>query len=796
MPSKFSPNFQNSQQEDIFYILTMFPYPSGIGLHAWHASIFSINDVIARYLRAQWKTVFNPFGFDAFGLPTENYALQTWQSPREVTDTNKANFLTQLEALNLSFDRDRILDTSTPEYYKRTQWLFQELYKAWLVYRDSKFVNRCPHDQTVLANDQVVSGCCERCKTEVTQKEMMQWFIKVTDYAERLIQDLDMIDWPEETKIMQTNRIWRSEWVEVDFQVWDKTVTVFTTRPDTLYGVTALVLAPENTVLDKLLDEDNKQQVIDYRNQVLTKTAIERQQDDTKKTGVFSWLYARHPLTGQDIAIWYADYVLMDYGSGAVMMVPAHDERDREFAKKFDIEVKQVITTDDQEIIELPFVEAWILINSDQFDGLNSKEAQTTIIDYLEEQWYGRRKINYKLRDWSVSRQRYRGSPIPIYYTFQDNEDGKYTADNPHPDTSKWIPHLIPQEELPVLLPLDVEDFNPQWKSPLEDHPTFKYYHKDWQIYLRECDTLDTFMDSSFYFLRFPDTHNTEALISQDLAKKVLPVNLYTWGKEHTVGHLIYSRFIHKFLYDQWLVSTPEPFQKLIHQWMVLGSDGRKMGKRYGNWVDPLDVIATYGADALRTYLMFMGPVESDKARNDNALSGVKKFLDKVETIMTKDRFWQSHDEVTTMLHTTIRDITSDFNAYKFNTAVSKLMILNNTIYDKQSIAKSEYGVFAQLLAPFAPTLAAKMWKTIWQTTDVDFASWPVHDESKIITQTIEFPIQINGKMRGTLEVNPDVQESELLEIIQNNPILTKYLGDTIIKVIFVPWKIMNIISK
>lgn len=1072
----------------------MFPYPSGIGLHAGHASIFTINDVIARYQRLQWKTVFNPFGFDAFGLPTENYALTVWKSAREVTDENKKNFIEQLQALNLSFDRDRVIDTSMPDYYKRTQWLFQKLYKAGLVYRESKFVNWCPHDQTVLANDQVLEGCCERCKSEVVQKEMMQWFIKVTDYADRLIEDLDTIDWPEDTKIMQKNRIWRSEWAEITFEIsedwgqkisedsdetaktkikrdelsykiigcaydvhkelwswltekiyhnamiaalenawlqveseksiplfyqwkkvgygrvdlliegyfavelksrklieWDyykqlrtymnqwwfesglllnfynksveivrlnqdsnnlqtsspnlqTSITVYTTRPDTLYGVTALVLAPENTLLDSLLDDKNKQKVINYRNQVLTKTAIQRQQDESEKTGIFSGLYARHPLTWEEVPIWYADYVLMDYGSGAVMMVPAHDERDREFAQKFGIEVKQVISSspsgrrsgwgsinhiyssswehiqklityarelrktqtswekilrsllrdrqykdmkrrrqhplweyiadfynheykivieidgphhEDQQDYDkkrdhymtdelwlsiiridseqfflepgivfekidevlsqnshteenphpnplpegegaLPeaYVNSWALINSWQFDWLDSEEAKTQIIDYLEEHWLGRRRINYKLRDWSVSRQRYRGCPIPIYYTFEDNEDGKYTADSPHPDKSKWIPHLIPEEELPVILPLDVEDFNPQWKSPLEDHPTFKYYEKDGEVYLRECDTLDTFMDSAFYFLRFPDAHNDKALISDELAKKVLPVDIYTWGREHTVWHLIYSRFIHKFLYDQWLVSTPEPFQKLIHQWMVLWADGRKMGKRYGNGVDPLDVIQQYGTDAVRTYLMFMGPIESDKPWNDNALSWVKKFLDKVEKIPDQSWFNQASDIVTAKLHEIIRDITADFQSYKFNTAVSKLMILNNTIWDEQALQQSELWIFAQLLAPFAPELAATLWKQSWHTDDIDFSTRPQYDESKLHNQAIEFPIQINGKLRWTLQVNPDITQDQLMELVQSDQKLSSHLTWETKKIIFIPGKIMNIINK
>lgn len=924
--SIFSPDLLSAPAEKIFYALTMFPYPSGVGLHAGHASVFTINDVIARYKTMSGYTVLNPFWFDAFGLPTENYALQENKLARDVTDTNKAMFLDQVKALNISFDYERIIDTSMPDYYKWTQWIFTKLMEAGLVYRDEKFVNRCPIDQTVLANDQVVDGKCERCKAEIIQKKHMQWFIKITDYADRLISDLDLIDRPEETKTTQRNWIGRSEWAEINFKVTDSDtiLTVFTTRPDTLYWVTAIVLAPENTLIDELLSENKKWEIQSYRNTALAKTAVQRQQDVVDKTGVFSWLYAIHPLTGEQVPVWFADYVLMDYGSGAVMMVPAHDERDREFAQKFGIEVKQVIAkkfigewdsapkkdvdtlnrktvdaiieNDKWEIlimsennpIKSHFIGGWIeegeselealrkeiieetwytdfeiikdiqnsyihmlwyrhtksknqntvwkffhiklnsynqitsevdewkhtihrvskdnvlesinrphhqyayelflsewkvmtesgtLINSAQFDNMDSTEAKSAIITHLESLWCGKRKVTYRLRDRSVSRQRYRGSPIPVYYDENNT------------------PQAIQESELPVILPLDVTDFKPKGKSPLEDHPTFKHYEKDGKTYLRECDTLDTFMCSSFYFLRFPDAHNDEALIRKELADKCLPVDFYSGGKEHSVGHLLYSRFIHKFLYDQGYVPSPEPFKKLVHQGMVLGADGRKMGKRYNNGVDPLEIVEKYGSDAVRTYLMFMWPIEADKVRNDNALNGIKKFLDRVEKLPAMEWYNTHNDDVIATIHDTIIKVTEDIESYKFNTAVSKLMIAVNTIYDHKAIDAENLAIIAQLLAPFSPILAQKLWEQTGKNDDVAFSSWPIADTSKITMKPINFPIQINGKMRGTLIVPAGISEQELLALVHADDSISKYLTGTTKKVIFVADKIMNIIN-
>lgn len=754
----------------------MFPYPSGVWLHAGHASVFTINDVIARYKRMQWYTVLNPFWFDAFGLPTENYAMQLGKQAREVTDTNKEKFLQQVDALNMSFDLERIIDTSTPEYYKRTQRIFLKLYDAWLAYRDTLWVNRCPSCMTVLANDQVVDGKCERCKSEITQKKHPQRFIKITEYADRLIEDLDTLDRPEETKIAQKNRIGRSEWAEIDFQVvqWEKSekITCFTTRPDTIYGVTALVLAPENALLDDLLTPEALTKVEEYRQTTLAKTAVQRQKDLKEKTWVDSGLKALHPLTNELIPIWYADYVLADYGSGAVMSVPAHDERDHEFAQKFGLEIVQVI---DWKIDESKWmVLQWNLINSWEFNWLSHTEAQTSIIDYIEKLGHGRRKITYKLRDRSVSRQRYWGSPIPVRYDAEGNH------------------HPIPESELPVVLPLDLENYQPDGKSPLEDHPSFPQYGDQWT---RECDTLDTFMCSSFYFLRYPDTDNADELIRKELAEKMFPVDFYSGGKEHTVWHLLYARFIHKFLFDQWYVSSKEPFAKLVHQGMVLGADGRKMGKRYGNGVDPLEVVEKYSADAVRTYMMFMGPVESDKPWSDTALHGMAKFLRRVDALLDIERRWTKHDAVESAVHEAIKWITHDIEKLKLNTCVSKFMILVNVMYEHSAVTDEQLHVLARLIAPFATDLAEKIYTETWWEGDVHYAIRPAYDESKIVQWGIILPIQINGKVRAKIDIATGLTEDEVLELAKSQENIAKRIEwKDIKKVIWVQDKILNLI--
>ncbi len=1190
-------------KENTYYSLAMFPYPSGAWLHVGHGTNFTANDVVARFKRMQWYNVINPIGWDSFGLPTENYAMKLWRSASEVTAENIANYKKQCELMDWSYDWDREVTTSSPEYYKWTQWIFQQLFKAWLVYKKDAFVNRCPSCQTVLANDQVVDGRCERCDSEIIQKKHPQRFIKITDYAERLINDLDLVDRPEETKTQQKYWIGKSEGAEIDFaidikdttstspqkysqdnshtvtkpnililhglrnkanygwrarladeltsrgievfspqfdqdnwvslerdiqtiideygdkineqtiivahslwwitakhlitrlnkkihklitiatwfprevavgnlpeafdtqdvreyrsaqvdvdklhtlldehiayfskddpiipydaaiqyyqtefpdariksfdnkghfnrhfgvytfeELWDDIdvllhdkntveqikITVFTTRPDTLFGVTALVLAPENASIDAYIPMEYKQTLADYRLATSKKTAIERQADAETKSGVFSGVYAIHPLTQEKVPVRFADYVLPDYATGAVMFVPAHDERDWAFAQKHGLEVKQVILPWEKDQIDINAIKqwaytwAWRLINSSQFDWLENQEAKKAITQYLQEKWLWKAKITYKLRDWSVSRQRYWGSPIPVYYTFdsdekvpyfrytdavrwvkewvitkprktvqaiikdvntdkylmlerkidsmrsfvwwwveewetleqairkeileeawfskiisvkthgteihrefyhalkwynqytitqcfivevdskeqeeilahekekhepvwmtaeeilaqRDNIDAdniysfalylwynintpvyipRYNAYNPHPDKDTRIPHLIPEDQLPVILPLDLGNYKPAGKSPLADHPTFPYYHAtDGKVYLRECDTLDTFMCSSFYYLRFIDPKNTKELISKEFADKALPVDFYIWGKEHTYGHLLYSRFIHKFLFDQGVVPSAEPFQKLFHQGMILGPDGRKMSKRRGNVITPGDLVEKYGidmgADVLRTYTMFMGPLEVEKAWNDNAVDGVKRFLDRVGRIIDfVSSTWD--DQTVIQLHKTIKWVTEDIEKLKFNTAISKLMVFVNHIYDVKQITKEHFLTFLQLLAPFATKLTQNLWTEInedavkWSQDNIHLSTWPMYDEKHIAEDSMDLPVQINGKMRGTLHIKKWLTQDDIIQLAQQDEKISSHLGDIVVnppkKIIFVQDKIINII--
>lgn len=1127
--------------------MPMFPYPSGDSMHVGHASNYIINDFVARYKKMQWFDVIHPMGFDSFGLPTENYAIKTGKSARQATKENIINFKEQIKAINLQFDPDREFATSDPEYYKRTQWIFARLFEHGLAYKKDGLVNRCNGCQTVLANDQVVDGKCERCETIIIQKKHPQRYIKTTALADELIDDLDLIDRPEETKTIQKNWIGRSFGAEIDFMLkdnWGKlwkveennlTITVFTTRPDTLYGVTALVLAPENQIIDHLLSSEKVSELTNFRAEVAKLTAIDRQSTEREKKGMNTGLSVIHPLTGELVPLRFADYVLMDYATGAVMMVPAHDERDREFAKKYGIAVKWVI---DGWNMEAAYTETWILINSWQFNGTDNITAKTAITEHLETLWLWRKKKTFRLRDRSVSRQRYRWSPIPVYYTFEDNQKvpfwpakewleihhwkpiitrnvvkvaikhrsenkyllikneklgqhlvagwvehgetreeaaireakeetiytnfqvikhipsqvqscfynpnkgenrylveemvvlqlineekspselawyeflridekelgeklpylneqynwyeyfdpskkptppayiDRYNTYNPHPDKSKWISHIIPDEDLPVVLPLDLPNYKPAGKSPLEDHPTFKYYKpsnnkvpffqytnwewkfREWEntivrktiiaivknkssdeflmikwkwlptiscvlwwveewenwlqacireikeegwfedaefikkiwgefhskfrhpnkkrnqyniaecyyfevdkknqlelsseeqnkhevirvdknqvrelwndpinsyyfdilfwnsvnapdyidqyneynprpIYLRECDTLDTFMCSSFYFLRYLDPANTDQLIS-DTAAANMPVDLYIGGKEHAVWHLIYSRFIYKFLQKYGYIHTEakEPFVKLIHQGMVHAADGRKFSKRRGNGINPLDVVREHNTDTLRTYLAFMGPIELPKNRNPDGVAGVGRFLKRFEKLVEFRRDDlsgrpQSDNALVSIIHQTIKTVWEDMDNLKFNTAISKLMIATNAIYESGAIDTTSLQSLILLLAPFAPETAQRMWIAIGQNEDVTKQSRPTYDSQLIHNSTIELPIQINGKTKWSLSVPKDITQDEVVVLVRQDEKMSKYLEWWIKKIIRVPGRICNII--
>lgn len=1123
----------------------MFPYPSGTAMHVWHVSNFLVNEINARYRKMLGDNVIFPIGYDSFWLPTENYAIKNNKSAHQATAENIKYYNEQLTKIDFAFDPDRKFATSDPEYYKWTQWIFIKLFEHGLVYRKDGMVNWCNGCQTVLANDQVVDGKCERCETEIIQKKHPQWYIKITDYADQLL-DYSDCDRPEETKIHQKNWIGRSTWCEADFTIeWtDKIITVFTTRIDTIYGVTAVVLAPENEIIDQYMSDEKKSELANYRRTTALKTNIERQATDKDKTWFDSGVQVIHPLTGELVPVWFADYVLPDYATGAVMFVPAHDERDAEFAHKYGITSKQVIVPefgkihadeiniqwvtnilfdpqtqlywvlndtskgDDDlwlitggmddaespidaarreiaeevwyhdfslitplgtyyshyyhpkkqdyrkglshnflcvisshetkslqleahETFEISWVspqqlltnleqkkdakhrlyfvkkavntciDLWLdttntsfegnlsiqatqesLIDSGQFNWLDSTTAKAKITKHLESIGKGTAKVTYRLRDWSVSRQRYWGSPIPVYNTFEDNQKvpyfeyeeellkarsdkqtiarqmiglvvkhptenkyllikrndlGKYTnlawgieqwdteletarkelveeswyydiksiesldheiqyhqfaphkdvnrygiaklyyveleslqqnpidpkelklhtpewidfdqvnmvqdiplvtyirdyfvfkkhnwpepkpqqyidrynAHNPHPDKTKRIPHLIPESELPVILPLDLPNYKPAGKSPLEDHPSFKYYHApDGQVYLRECDTLDTFMCSSFYFLRFCDPHNDDQLISPEAAK-LMPVDLYVWGKEHTVGHLLYSRFIYKFLQDKWHIAceSKEPFRKLVHQGMVHAHDGRKMSKRWGNVVDPMTIINEYGSDTLRVYTMFMWPVEASKNWNPDAVAWVHRFMTKIERLAEHisdsplrkggaegGGIWEDLISIT---HQTIQWVTEDIELLKFNTAVSKLMILSNAFQDAiksgHKIDKELFIIFLQLLAPFATKLSDQLWKQLWQQGSIHDSSWPVYDETKVSLWSIDLPIQVNGKVRGTVTVSPWATQEQVMELAQQHDNIAKWLEGQIVKIIHIQDKICNVIVK
>ncbi len=907
------------------------------------------------------KVIF-PIGYDSFWLPTENYAIKNNKSAHQATAENIKYYDEQLKAIDFAFDTDRKFATSDPEYYKWTQWIFTKLYQHNLVYRKDWLVNWCNGCQTVLANDQVVDGKCERCETEIIQKKHPQWYIKITDYADQLL-DYSDCDRPEETKIHQTNWIGKSKGAEIDFTVqWaEQIITVFTTRPDTIYGVTAIVLAPENDIIDQYMTDENKLELANYRKTTALKTNIERQSTDKDKTWFDSGVQVIHPLTGELVPVRFADYVLPDYATGAVMFVPAHDERDWEFAQKYNMNIIKVIAketgtkreneqfadgwawvvfdpvnqkyamaefADGRLLLFAGWVNEWetvydailrevreesglfdfaysehietsyahyyntakqinryaraeclliilnsaqthttgleehekftltwksaqevlsnwnerntdgsldhyirfftesvaraiklwydktsdinlfrgeaytgvgILENSQQFNGLDNITAKAEITKHLESIGKGKAKITYRLRDWSVSRQRYWGSPIPVYYTFEDNDDGRYTPDHPHPDKTKWIPHLIPESDLPVILPLDLPNYKPAGKSPLEDHPSFKYYHApDGQTYLRECDTLDTFMCSSFYFLRFCDPHNTQELISSEAAK-MMPVDLYVWGKEHTVWHLLYSRFIYKFLKDIGVVvcESKEPFRKLVHQGMVHASDGRKMSKRWGNVIDPMGIINEYGSDTLRTYTMFMWPVEASKNWNPDAVAWVYRFIGRVAKL--KDKLATSDiidAQILSTLHQTIKWVTEDIEALKFNTVVSKLMIMTNAFAEVNVINQPDYLIFLKLCAPFVTHMTQQMWSELGQEGSIHDSGWPVWDDALIATWSIDLPIQVNGKMRGTITVASWAAQDEVMTLARSHENIAKWLEWEIIKIIYVQDKICNVIIK
>ncbi|SNX53341.1 leucine--tRNA ligase [Thermoanaerobacterium sp. RBIITD] len=782
------------------YCLEMFSYPSGAKLHAGHWYNYGPADSWARMKRMQGYEVFHPMGFDAFGLPAENYAIKTGIHPEDSTLQNIKTMERQLKEMGATFDWDYEVVTCLPEYYKWTQWVFLQLYKKGLAYRKKAPVNWCPSCKTVLANEQVVEGTCERCGSEVTKKDLTQWFLKITDYAEELLEKLDDLDWPEKTKMMQRNWIGKSDGAEIEFKVDGKEISfkVFTTRADTLYGVTYVVLAPENEIVDEITTEKYRRNVEDYKEYARKQSEIERLSTEKEKTGVFTGAYAIHPITGEKVPIWIADYVLATYGTGCVMAVPAHDERDYEFAKKYDLPIKRVIKGNGDIDDSLPFVEYGELIDSGEFTGTKSEDARIKIIEKLEKEGKGSLKINYRLRDWLVSRQRYWGAPIPII----------------HCEQCGLVP--VPEEDLPVLLPYNVK-FTPDGESPLKKSDEFMNTTcpKCGGKALRDPDTLDTFVDSSWYFLRYPDNKNDKEPFNKKLIDKMLPVDKYIGGAEHACMHLLYARFVTKALRDLGYLDFDEPFKSLVHQGIILGPDGNKMSKSRGNTISPDEYIDEYGSDVFRMYLMFGFAFTEGGPWNDDGIKAMSRFIMRVERLI--DKFLQNKDkpsksgigsdekELNYVRNYTIKSVTEDAEKFQFNTAIARLMELVNALYKYDSDVETKniklyedvITDLIKLLAPFAPHFSEEMWDRMSYEYSVFNQRWPQYDEKALIRDTVEIAIQVNGKVRGRLEVPSDANEKEIQDLALSDENVKSYVeGKEIKKVIVVKNRLVNIVVK
>ena len=777
-----------------FYALDMFPYPSGAGLHVGHPEGYTATDILSRYKRANGYNVLHPMGWDAFGLPAEQYALDTGNDPRDFTKTNIDTFRRQIKELGFSYDWDREVNTTDPNYYKWTQWIFKKLYEKGLAYVDEVPVNWCPALGTVLSNEEVIDGKSERGGHPVERRPMRQWVLKITDYAEKLLADLDILDWPESLKAMQRNWIGKSVGAEIDFKIegTDKAFTVFTTRADTVFGVSYCVLAPEHKLVEEIVTEGQKAAVEEYLDIVKRKSDLERTDLNKDKTGVFTGAYAINPVNGEKVELWIADYVLASYGTGAVMAVPAHDERDYEFATKFNLPIKAVIE-DNGEVV-VPFYGDGKHINSDFINGLNNEEAIAKVIEFLEENKVGRSKVTYKLRDWLFSRQRYWGEPIPIIHW----EDGTMTT--------------VPDSELPLLLP-ETDNIKPSGtgESPLANI-------EEWLNVVdpetgkkgkRETNTMPQWAGSCWYYLRYIDPHNDEMFADPEKLKYWLPVDVYIGGAEHAVLHLLYARFWHKVLYDLGLVPTREPFQKLFNQGMILaeGKDGRpeKMSKSKGNVVNPDDIIVSHGADTLRVYEMFMGPLDASIAWSENGLDGSRRFLDRVYRLFVDEETGKVNDkvqdkdnaELEVSYNYTVKKVSEDIEILGFNTAISQLMVFVNDCYKAEYIPRKYALGFIQLLAPFAPHLAEEMWEIYGNTESISYVPWPSFDESKLVSDTVEIVVQLMGKVKAKLDVKKDLTPAELEQIVLANEEVKELIeGKQVMKVIVVPGRLVNIVAK
>ncbi|MGG3450713.1 leucine--tRNA ligase [Domibacillus aminovorans] len=770
-----------------FYALDMFPYPSGAGLHVGHPEGYTATDILSRFKRMQGYNVLHPMGWDAFGLPAEQYALDTGNDPAEFTEQNINNFRRQIKSLGFSYDWDREINTTDPNYYKWTQWIFLQLYKKDLAYVDEVPVNWCPALGTVLANEEVIDGKSERGGHPVERRPMRQWMLKITKYADRLLEDLDELDWPESIKEMQRNWIGRSEGAEVTFAIdgYNETFKVFTTRPDTLFGATYAVLAPEHPFVDKITTAEQKSKVEAYVNQVKSKSDLERTDLSKDKTGVFTGAYAVNPVNGEKMPIWIADYVLITYGTGAIMAVPAHDERDYEFAQKFELPITEVVAGGNVE--EAAYTGDGKHVNSGFLNGLNKEDGIQAMIEWLEKEGVGTKKVTYRLRDWLFSRQRYWGEPIPIIHW----EDGTSTA--------------VPESELPLVLPKTTE-IRPSGtgESPLAiienwvnvvDPATGKKGR-------RETNTMPQWAGSCWYYLRFIDPDNTEALADPEKLKRWLPVDIYIGGAEHAVLHLLYARFWHKVLYDLGVVHTKEPFQKLFNQGMILGENNEKMSKSKGNVVNPDQIVESHGADTLRLYEMFMGPLDASVAWSTTGIDGARRFLDRIWRLFVTDdgsltkKVTESGTELEKVYHQTVKKVTDDYAGLHFNTAISQMMVFVNEANKAETIPADFASGFVKLLAPLAPHLAEELWEKLGHNETVTYEAWPTFDESKLIDDEVEIVIQLNGKLRTKLMVSKDATKEQMEEIaLADEKFKEDLAGKTIRKVIAVPGKLVNVVA-
>ncbi len=777
----------NGSDKPKFFAMIEFPYPSGQGLHVGHPRSYTALDIVARKRRMQGYNVLYPIGWDAFGLPTENFAIKNHVHPAIITEKNIAHFKAQLQSLGFSFDWSREINTTDPEYYKWTQWIFLQLFKKGLAYKSQTTVNWCTSCKCVLANEEVVDGKCERCGSDVVQREKSQWMLKITAYADRLIDDLDLVEYPERVKTQQRNWIGRSHGAEVDFPTTtgDK-LTVYTTRPDTLYGVTYMVMSPEHPYLKKWVDQiENIDEVRAYQEEASKKSDLERTADNSKeKTGVrLQGVTAINPVNGKEIPIFISDYVLISYGTGAIMAVPAHDTRDWAFAKKFGLPIIEVVKGGNVEEGAFTDCATGVMVNSGILDGLSVEDAKVRIKEYLTEKGIGRDKVNFKLRDWVFSRQRYWGEPIPIV----------------HCDKCGYV--ALPESELPLRLP-EVESYETtdSGESPLANM-------LEWRNTtcpccggpaLRETDTMPQWAGSSWYFLRYTDPHNTEALASKEALSYWTPVDWYNGGMEHTTLHLLYSRFWHKFLYDIGVVPTPEPYAKRTSHGMILGSNHEKMSKSRGNVVNPDAIVEEYGADTMRLYEMFIGDFEKAAPWSDEGIKGCRRFVDRFYNLQNILQEGDVRPQLETLLHQTIKKVGEDIETLKYNTAIAAMMTLMNAIYDTGSITKEEMKVFTLLLCPFAPHVCEEVWEKNHLGEGLcSLAAWPVYDEAKCQESTVEIVVQVNGKLRGRMKVSADIAKEEALEAAKKEEkVAAEIDGKTIVKEIYVPKKLVNIVVK